>query len=230
MLLHLLCFPCTCACMRIGSRLSVCCNGVHRAWGPLSRIVTQRVRLRHFRPYVLLLYPADRCCLHGPSSTFESITDPRGETVVLRMEEEAALRDDAGTPEERAQMMEEAAVLMGQAARRAEERGEVTRRYTKVESGYEIEGEWRNGKLNGLGVCRRGNETIRYAGQCENNRLHGLGVTRNEDGTVRHAGWWTCGVSSQKPPSQYVPFSFGWSRDGFYSRGSAFEPLGCIQM
>eukprot|EP00918_Siedleckia_nematoides_P057417 GHVU01125226.1.p1 GENE.GHVU01125226.1~~GHVU01125226.1.p1 ORF type:complete len:167 (+),score=32.60 GHVU01125226.1:71-502(+) len=132
---------------------------------------------------------------------------------------EAALRDDAGTPEERAHTMEKAAVLMGKAARIAEKTGEVinngqnyrgevkdgeahglgVNRWSgawMIPSSYKdgsvmYEGEYRNGSLHGLTLLRWPNGTISYAGQTQDgNGYHGLGVSRLEDGSVNYAGWW----------------------------------------
>eukprot|EP00918_Siedleckia_nematoides_P065180 GHVU01141789.1.p2 GENE.GHVU01141789.1~~GHVU01141789.1.p2 ORF type:complete len:141 (+),score=8.26 GHVU01141789.1:94-516(+) len=132
---------------------------------------------------------------------------------------EAALRNDGGTPVERAHRMIEAAVLMGQAAQRAAETGEVIRTYRgEVRDGRRhglgvdrrpdgwpngsvcYEGEWRNGNRHGLGVSRWANGNIGYAGQWQDTR-HGLGVERHEvRGSVVRAGWWNRNRESQTAP------------------------------
>eukprot|EP00918_Siedleckia_nematoides_P030410 GHVU01065842.1.p1 GENE.GHVU01065842.1~~GHVU01065842.1.p1 ORF type:complete len:149 (+),score=14.47 GHVU01065842.1:31-447(+) len=136
---------------------------------------------------------------------------------------EAALRDDAGTPEERAHRIVGAAVLMGQAARTAEETGELIRNFLssghyrgEVRNGVQhglgvhrnsdrsvdYEGEWRNGKWHGLGVDWYRNRTTLYTGQWQHSRFHGLGVMRNPDGSVRHAGWWNQDSRSETAPPE----------------------------
>eukprot|EP00918_Siedleckia_nematoides_P092280 GHVU01202681.1.p2 GENE.GHVU01202681.1~~GHVU01202681.1.p2 ORF type:complete len:159 (+),score=26.35 GHVU01202681.1:67-477(+) len=134
---------------------------------------------------------------------------------------EAALRNDGGTPKERAHRMVEAAVLVGLAARRAAEIGDVISNFwgsgdyrgevrdgkarglgiTRYEDGSVFyEGEWRNGKPNGLGVNRWNDGSIIYAGQWQDNRRHGLGIKRDDDGSVDHAGWWKKGEESKSAP------------------------------
>eukprot|EP00918_Siedleckia_nematoides_P069987 GHVU01152548.1.p2 GENE.GHVU01152548.1~~GHVU01152548.1.p2 ORF type:complete len:163 (+),score=26.17 GHVU01152548.1:226-714(+) len=156
--------------------------------------------------------------------TIEAIrADGLAEAVAqARRMEEAALRDDGRTPEERAHRMAEAAVLMGQAARRAEATGEermlrggsyrgegtngrqhalgVLRRHRNASLWYE--GEWRNGEWNGLGVNWYHDGSIYYSGQWEDGRCHGLGIERNEDGSVEYAGWWNRSRRSGTAPPE----------------------------
>eukprot|EP00918_Siedleckia_nematoides_P036322 GHVU01078944.1.p1 GENE.GHVU01078944.1~~GHVU01078944.1.p1 ORF type:complete len:139 (-),score=13.00 GHVU01078944.1:191-586(-) len=120
-----------------------------------------------------------------------------------------------------ADMITEAAELMGQVARRAEETGQRIRNFQRmgryrgeVRNGRPhglgvrrwdngsvwYEGEWRNGNRHGLGVWRYTNGNIGYAGQWQDHRRHDLGVMRNDDGSVIHAGWWNRDSRSQTAP------------------------------
>eukprot|EP00918_Siedleckia_nematoides_P096839 GHVU01212439.1.p1 GENE.GHVU01212439.1~~GHVU01212439.1.p1 ORF type:complete len:132 (+),score=17.14 GHVU01212439.1:23-397(+) len=116
--------------------------------------------------------------------------------------------------------MAEAAERMGQAARRAEETGEVIRvtpasTYGAAvfsglpanNSSRELEdgSVWYEGELqidlnHGLGVMRYLNGNIDYAGQWEVGGHHGLGVKRDEDGSVNYAGWWNRGKELPTAP------------------------------
>eukprot|EP00918_Siedleckia_nematoides_P034102 GHVU01074190.1.p1 GENE.GHVU01074190.1~~GHVU01074190.1.p1 ORF type:complete len:167 (+),score=24.54 GHVU01074190.1:78-503(+) len=141
------------------------------------------------------------------------------------MAETACAGDEAQTPEDRADRMAEAAELMGHAARRAEQTGEVIKDYlfNRIECEYRGEvrkgephgigvvrlptavyydGEWRNGVLHGLGVQRLENGNIQYAGQWQDNVYHGLGVMRNKADRVAYAGWWNRNVRSETAPPE----------------------------
>eukprot|EP00918_Siedleckia_nematoides_P097053 GHVU01212832.1.p1 GENE.GHVU01212832.1~~GHVU01212832.1.p1 ORF type:complete len:118 (+),score=17.68 GHVU01212832.1:28-354(+) len=106
---------------------------------------------------------------------------------------EATLRDDGGTPAERAHRMAKAAEVIGQAARTAEETSPVTRR---VDTSSDYRGELRDGTTpHGIGVaryserfgCYVGEEgetlalpagSVDYEGEWRNGVRHGLGVLR----------------------------------------------------
>eukprot|EP00918_Siedleckia_nematoides_P045454 GHVU01099575.1.p1 GENE.GHVU01099575.1~~GHVU01099575.1.p1 ORF type:complete len:155 (+),score=13.81 GHVU01099575.1:3-467(+) len=149
------------------------------------------------------------------------------DAATARMMAAQVLRDDAGTPEERALRMVEAAVLMGQAASKAAQRGDRIRNYENVgdyrgqvrdgvpdglgvlrfEDGSvqglgSHAGEWSSGIRHGLCVFRRPDGRIGYAGQFHVGQRRGLGVSWNEDGSVEHAGWWNRHRASQTAPPQ----------------------------
>eukprot|EP00918_Siedleckia_nematoides_P104941 GHVU01229129.1.p2 GENE.GHVU01229129.1~~GHVU01229129.1.p2 ORF type:complete len:166 (+),score=28.23 GHVU01229129.1:24-500(+) len=126
---------------------------------------------------------------------------------------EAVLREGGRNPDQRADRMAEAAVLIGQAARMEEElveplrlpgvghyrRGGVSDRQPhglgvlRSEDGSKYEGEWRYGERHGLGVQRDANGVTRYAGQWDRDRHHGLGVSKKNSGLLDYAGRWNMG-------------------------------------
>eukprot|EP00918_Siedleckia_nematoides_P104958 GHVU01229154.1.p1 GENE.GHVU01229154.1~~GHVU01229154.1.p1 ORF type:complete len:166 (+),score=31.66 GHVU01229154.1:24-500(+) len=126
---------------------------------------------------------------------------------------EAVLREGGRNPDQRADRMAEAAVLIGQAARMEEElveplrlpgvghyrRGGVSDRQPhglgvlRWDDGSKYEGEWRYGERHGLGVQRWKDGITRYAGQWERNKKHGLGVSKKNSGLLDYAGRWNGG-------------------------------------
>eukprot|EP00918_Siedleckia_nematoides_P104943 GHVU01229132.1.p1 GENE.GHVU01229132.1~~GHVU01229132.1.p1 ORF type:complete len:167 (+),score=28.56 GHVU01229132.1:24-503(+) len=124
---------------------------------------------------------------------------------------EAVLREGGRNPDQRADRMAEAAVLIGQAARMEEElveplrlpgvghyrRGGVSDRQPhglgvlRSEDGSKYEGEWRYGERHGLGVQRWKDGITRYAGQWDRDKQHGLGISKHQDGKLNHAGRWS---------------------------------------
>eukprot|EP00918_Siedleckia_nematoides_P068535 GHVU01149313.1.p1 GENE.GHVU01149313.1~~GHVU01149313.1.p1 ORF type:complete len:145 (+),score=12.44 GHVU01149313.1:45-437(+) len=103
--------------------------------------------------------------------------------------------------------MAKAAEVIGQAARTAEDGGELISNY-RGRSDYhrgDYRGEVRDGHAHGVGVLRWSNGyyvsekgdtldlpagSVDYEGEWRSGVRHGLGVMRYPNGNIRHAGQW----------------------------------------
>eukprot|EP00918_Siedleckia_nematoides_P096838 GHVU01212438.1.p1 GENE.GHVU01212438.1~~GHVU01212438.1.p1 ORF type:complete len:157 (+),score=19.57 GHVU01212438.1:23-472(+) len=133
--------------------------------------------------------------------------------------------------------MAEAAERMGQAARRAEETGEVIRvtpastygaavfsglpannsSRENHERSFDYRGEVRRGHADGLGVERRLEDgSVWYEGELQIDLNHGLGVMRYLNGNIDYAGQWEVGghhgLGVKRDEDGSVNYAGWWNR------------------